>query len=266
MSSRRRDPQEKVLADHRIQDTLQLELKALSITIYEVALYRDSNTASLPSTQPAKLWSLLTSARDCLTFALSVPSEVVPDLPMSFFNLLQYALVVLSNVVFLPSAPGWDSSIAKREANALDFGLRIKAKFGDDLTKTGPDPSMDERDVWQYFSRGISALIAWHQMCESSPAAVGHSEFLISSPGMMLKCGMSDTMTALSSWKACRSGPPNAANRAREGTIPNSAESSNREGPEGPSDAVSNAWDDEAWQSMLDDFSMFPTTAGFPVG
>ncbi|KIW63826.1 hypothetical protein PV04_08798 [Phialophora macrospora] len=253
----------------RANYSLLAELKALPIIIHEVALYRDwANAPSSPSSHSSHLWDLLTSCREFLNFVLSVPSESVIHLPSTIFNLLPYALIVLSTVSRLPPTSGWDSAIAKREADATTLGLRIKAKFGDELTKTGPDVSIEQKDVWQYFSRGIGGLVAWHQRCEMSSSAAGESELEVplSSPSGVINCGVADAMNAFVSMRIRNLAPLNFGNLVQDHMTANVASGHDAGRGETQPDAMMNLWDDEAWQSILDDFSMFPTTAGFPVG
>ena len=143
-----------------------MELKALPIAIHEAALYRDRSSISTSLSQSSHLWDLLTSTRDVLEYALSIPSQAANEFPSLFYHIIMYALIVMSMVVRLPSGDGWDNAIAKREADVVAFGLRAKEKFGKELTKTKPDLSIDEKDIWQYFSSGLGALVAWHQRCE----------------------------------------------------------------------------------------------------
>ncbi len=253
------------MAYHFCEDLLIAELKALSIAIHEVALYRDRDINSL--CQNLHLWDLLTSARDFLNYVLSIPTEAMTGLPAMLFNLLPYAIIVLSTVSRMPSIAGWDSTIAKREADAANYGLRIKAKFGDELTTTGADVSIEQKDVWQYFSRGIGGLVAWHQRCETSGAG-DDVNVPISSPSATIKCGMADTLTAFTSMWFRKPLPFNLGGAMQEqggGSVAIANEVSSR--AEAQQDMSMNLWDEEAWQSILDDFSMFPTTAGVgPVG
>ena len=224
----------------------------------EVALYRDYSAASSSSAQVSRLWDLLTSARDFLRYAQSIPNEVMVNLPATTFNLLTYALIVLSTVSRLPSTMGWDSSIVKREADATNFGLRIKARFGDELSKTAQDLPIDEKDVWRFFSRGIGGLVAWHQKCEMSSGA----EIDIHIPISGGRCGMADTMTAFTNMWFRKPVMPATSMIREHMAAPVAAPNDNRTDVQPDSLDI---WDEEAWQSILDDFSMFPTTAGFPV-
>jgi hypothetical protein len=256
-------------ADKTVPDALLAELKAVPITIHEVALYRDwANASSSSPSYSSHLWDLLTSCRDFLNFVLNIPSESVTHLPSTIFNLLPYALIVLSTVARLPPTSGWDSGIAKREADLTTFGLRIKAKFGDELTKTGPDVGIEQKDVWQYFSRGIGGLIAWHQRCETSTSVAGEAELEVplSSPSGPIKCGMADTMNAFTSMRIRKPAALNFGNLIQDQMTANVASGHDAGRGETQPDVLMNLWDDEAWQSIVDDFSMFPTTVGFPVG
>ncbi|KAJ9613073.1 hypothetical protein H2200_003014 [Cladophialophora chaetospira] len=241
--------------------SLILELKALLITIHEAALYRDRD-ANSPS-QNSHLWDLLTSARAYLHYVLSIPRDAITVLPATFFNLLPYALIVLSTVSRLPSTAGWDSSIAKREADVVNLGLRVKTKFGDELSASAPNASIEQKDVWAFFSRGIGALVSWHQRCETS-SGESDVEVPISSPSSTMKCGMADTMTAFTSMWIRKPIPFNIQEQMA-GNVGSATEVNSR--PEMQPDTIMSMWDDEAWQSIMDDFSMFPTTTGIaPVG
>jgi hypothetical protein len=145
---------------------MNAELKFLPMVMYEVGLYH-TYALSTSSTNAAHLWSLLTAARDFCEYVLSIPSDTIRCLPSTTFNMLPYGLVILSMVSLLPSGPGWDSVVAKREARATQYGQQIRAKYGEELTKTLPDAPLEQKDVWQFFSRGMGGLIAWHQRCEN---------------------------------------------------------------------------------------------------
>ena len=249
------------------EDALITELKAVSITIHEVALYCDNSAVLSSSAQSFRLWDLLTSAKDFLSYALSIPTEVVTDLPAAFFHVLPYAFIVLSTVARLPSATGWDSAIAKQEADATNLGLRIKAKFGDELTKTGPDVSFEQKDVWQIFSRVMGGVVAWHQRRKMSGEAETGVDIPISSPRLMTKCGMADAMNAFASFRVRKPMALYAGDVTQDQGTARVVSPSHADRAETQQEDMStNVWDDEAWQSILDDFSMFPTTAGFPAG
>ncbi|OCT44543.1 hypothetical protein CLCR_06205 [Cladophialophora carrionii] len=263
-------------------DALLAELKALPIIIHEVTLYRDwASVSSSSCSHSSHLWDLLTSSRDFLNYVLNIPRAARINLPATFFNLLPYALIVLSTVARLPSTIGWDSVIAKREADATTFGLRIKAKFGDELTtfgdelttfgdeltKTSPEASIEQRDVWQYFSRGIGGLVAWHQRFEAPGSTrEGGLEVPLSSSSGGMKCGMADTLSAFSSMGVRRHSPLNFGNVVQEQMTANAAGGYDEARGETQPDILMPLWDDEAWQSIVDDFSMFPTPAGFLFG
>ncbi|ETI20880.1 hypothetical protein G647_07223 [Cladophialophora carrionii CBS 160.54] len=249
-------------------DALLAELKAVPIIIHEVTLYRDwASVSSSSCSHSSHLWDLLTSSRNFLNYVLNIPRAARINLPSTFFNLLPYALIVLSTVARLPSTIGWDSVIAKREADATTFGLQIKAKFGDELTKTSPEASIEQRDVWQYFSRGIGGLIAWHQRYEapSSTREAGLEVPLSSSSGGV-KCGVADTLSAFSSMGVRKHSPLNFGNVVQEQMTTNAAGGYDEARGETQPDILMPLWDDEAWQSIVDDFSMFPTPAGFLFG
>ncbi|OAG42460.1 hypothetical protein AYO21_03336 [Fonsecaea monophora] len=294
-------------------DILMAELKVLSITMYEVALYRDLSSTTSPSmNKVSQLWNLLASTRAFVDYFLSVPEDALRHLPAAFFSFAAYALIVLSTVSRLPSTSGWDSAIAKHEADVLNLARRVKVKFGDELTRTGNSVGTDHRDVWAFFARGMGGLIAWHERCEkesqgstavasaTATAAAGGGEgeepdyeLRISRPDHTLtaRCAMADVMTPFNTLRFLK--PDAGPNRI----TPESEKSENGTQPTpqghhimtdpgvnpgtgtdhdvnahtaadlGPSnDAVDGLWDDEVWQSIMDEFSMFPTTTGFPAG
>ena len=93
-------------------------------------------------------------------------------------------------------------------------------------------------------------------------------EVPISSPSATTKCGIADTLTAFTSMWFRKPLPFNLGSVIQDpgtATMPSTNEVSSR--AETQPDMSMNLWDEEAWQSILDDFSMFPTTAGIgPVG
>jgi hypothetical protein len=185
----------------------------------------------------------------------------------------------LSMVSLLPSAPGWDSAIAKREAKALEYGQRTRAKFGEELTKTSPDAPFEERDVWQYFSRGMGGLIAWHRRCETQAEEDPEYHLLISPPvagTFNLRCAVADMMTPFQAIRLRKSGPPGMQDSIIEGerqqvTATVARDPAGTVGIDMPSAgevdmSLNNFWDDQSWQAMLEEFSMFPTAEGFQLG
>ncbi|OAP57428.1 hypothetical protein AYL99_08166 [Fonsecaea erecta] len=272
-----------------IQDNylLMAELKVLPIIMHEVALYRDLSTTAHSTTAntASQLWELLTATRAFLEDFLSVPGPALRHLPAAFFSFSAYALIVLSTVARLPSTSGWDGAIAKREADVLDMAQRAKVKFGDELTRTGDRVPTDQKDVWAYFTRGMAGLMAWHERCEkesegaaATAAAGGEArgepdyELPISQSGQPLtsRCAMADVMTPFNDLrvrKRVEPGPVGQQQQQRPPQVDPGGTALGGGGAEGqPTDMVSGFWDDEVWQSIMDEFSMFPTTAGFPAG
>jgi hypothetical protein len=233
--------------------------------IHEVSLYRDLDTTS-PTISSSHLWSLLTAARDFLIFALSIPREALTDLPASFFSGLPYSMIVLSAVTRLPTMPGWDSTIAKREADVVNYMQQVKRRFGDELSKTRPDLPVDQKDVWQCFSRGLTGVLSWHHTFDSSGPVEGDMEIPITSSSTTMQCSVAETMNALSAmlvrkpiplnYGPAASDPASAAAVTNANVVPGSETQQTDLG----------LWDDAAWQAIIDDFSMFPTTAGLPLG
>ncbi|KIW11734.1 hypothetical protein PV08_09006 [Exophiala spinifera] len=248
------------------------EIQALPVTLYEIALYRDHSNTSTPS-QTSNLWNLLTSARDLLTHVLEIPKEIITELPSGFFNLFPYALVVLSIVSRMPTTSAWDHAIASREADFMDFTQRIQTKFGTELSTTTPDAEPDQRDVWQFFSRGLSGLSTWHQRCESTSSAEAEIEVSLVSPYHTMKCAMADTMTAFASMRFQKTtqhscGAEHEAQPVVQlygTTEPTSGTATGNYNHQSQQDMLgSSIGDNMMWQSIIDDFSMFPTTTGFP--
>lgn len=217
----------------------------------------------------------MTSARDFLIHVLELPNEIIKDLPAAFFNIFPYALVVLSIVSRFPTTSGWDSSIAKREADFISIIQRIQVKFGSDLSATPPDVDMEKKDVWQFFARGIGGLSAWHQKCGSTPAGEVEIDVSIVSPYLTMKCAMADTMTAFASMRIRKSSQPNCGAENETPSVIQLYDATNTDGPHSSAATGTEAQppqqelsaglmgDDMMWQSIIDDFSMFPTTTGF---
>ncbi|OQU94426.1 hypothetical protein CLAIMM_00782 [Cladophialophora immunda] len=282
---------------------LMAELRALPIIMHEVSLYRDPTMTSHSTHNASQLWELLTSTRAFLEYFLSVPRDVLRHLPAAFFSFAAYALIVLSTVARLPTTTsGWDGAIAKREADVLDMARRVKVKLGDELTRTGDGVGTDQKDVWAFFTRGMGGLMAWHERCEKESEGVAAAaamvatagggggggggraatggdadyELLISAssgPPLTTRCAMADVMTPFNTLRIRKPVPPNSG---PEGG-PQGPHPPNNADPGGigfggsgvdaqPTDMVNGFWDDEVWQSIMDEFSMFPTTAGFPAG
>jgi hypothetical protein len=252
-------------ANENGQDALIIELKSLKIKIHEVALYRDNVIESESTYHASNLWELLTSARDFLDFVLSIPGEVFKTLPSSSMTLFSYALIVLSTVSRLPTSAGWDSSIVKGAAGVMNIAQRLRAKFGA-LTQTGDVGNPEQKDVWAFFTRGLGGLIAWHQACEQQSGDGMDNDLPMhySLPTSATRCTVADIMTsfaALRLWK-----PLQTHHEDENGTrgIP-TAEWCPYPGNVSP-DIASNFWDDEVWQSIMNDVSMLPTTAGLFCG
>ncbi|KIW17362.1 hypothetical protein PV08_04556 [Exophiala spinifera] len=238
---------------------LLAELKALRITVYEVALYREPVTAAESNAYTFHLWNLLSSSRDFLEYLFSIPKEVVKDLPAGCFTLFSYALIVLLIVARLPSMAGWDSSIAKQEANLIGRLQHAQKTFGDGLTQTGDAMSLEQRDVWAFFSRGIGALIVLHQKSghQSENGTDCHVPMSSTIAPCVTRCSVSDLMTAFG---ALRVRKPNESISFGEHTEAARGTGSLQTQPE----TVMDLWSDETWQSILDEFSMFSTVTGFP--
>ncbi|KAK6365162.1 hypothetical protein LTS17_011394 [Exophiala oligosperma] len=236
------------------------ELKALRITVHEVALYRDPAIVAESTGHTFHLWNLLSSSREFLKYLFSLPKDVLRDLPAGCFTLFSYALIVLLIVVRLPSTTGWDSSIAKQEADFIGLIQRAQKTFGDELTQTGDAVSLEHRDVWAFFSRGTGGLMGWHQ--KSGLQSEGGIDFHVPMSSTiapcMIRCSVSDLMTAFS---ALRIRKPNES--VSFGGQPQLTTGAG--GPQIQPETAIDLWSDETWQSILDEFSMFPTAAGFPA-
>ena len=182
-------------------------------------------------------------------------------------NSLAYGLIVLSTIAHLPSSPGWDSSVAKREANFVHTAQRAQDMFGNNLTSTSDDVPMEEKDVWQFFARGIGGLIAWSQHFEARREGVIEYELPISSHGGTLKCSITDLMTAFMSLRVRR--PAQSASiptpMTQNGLIDNGGGACNPYRTDTQSDNIWNFWEEDVWQSMFDDYPTFDTTAVPPV-
>jgi len=257
------------------------ELKFLHVTIHEVALYRDLASKSQQASR--QLWDLLTSSRDYLNYAWSIPRDVMKYLPAAFFNSTAYAMIVLATVSRAPSTAGWDSSIAKREADFPSIGERARTVFRDELSKTpGENVSVAEKDTWAFFGRGMGGLLAWHQRCEQQCDGGADFDLPISPSGTLvgssaMSCTVADMMTPFTALRVRKAPTRPPSNRggveARAGPQPTpDAENGYGAGdgrPEPQSaglNTTAELWDDEVWQSIMEDFSMFPTTAVFPAG
>lgn len=240
-------------------DALIAELKALRITIHEVALYRDPVIAAGSTAHTFHLWNLLSSSREFLEYLISLPKEVLRELPAGCFTLFSYALIVLLVVVRLPSTAGWDSSIAKQEADLVGIIQRAQKTFGDELTQTGDAVGLEHRDVWAFFSRGTGGLMVWHQ--KSGLQSEGGTEFHVPMSSdiapCMIRCSVSDLMTAFSALRIRKPYDSMSSGQPQPMTGVGGLQSQ----PE----TVVDLWSDETWQSILDEFSMFPTMAGFPA-
>ena len=249
------------------EDTLTAELKLLQITLNEVALYRDRTASTLTSSPFSHLWQLLVATRDYLSYILSVPRDAARILPAGFLNSLAYALIVLSTITHLPSSTGWDSSVAKREANFIDTAQRAQEFFGNSLTSTSDDVSMEEKDVWQFFARGLGGLIAWHQHFEARREGGIEYELSISPAGGPLNRSITDIMTAFMSLRVRR--PPQPVSMAtpvtQNGLTDTPGNAGIPERTDTQSDNIWNFWEEDVWQSIFDDYPMFGTTAAFPV-
>ncbi|KIW98118.1 uncharacterized protein Z519_01702 [Cladophialophora bantiana CBS 173.52] len=270
---------------------LMAELRALPVVMHEVALYRDPAIASQSTITTSHLWELLTSTRFFLDYFLSVPTDALRHLPAAFFSFSAYALIILSTIARLPSTSGWDSSMAKREADVLNIAQRVKIKVGDELTRTGHSVSTEEKDVWAFFGRGMGGLMAWHERCEKESEGTGAAtgggegdyELPISQSGVPLttRCAVADMMTPFNALRFRKPVHPNTggvATNGAQGENPNAASGGSAfigggvgGGGTGaaadaqPTDMGTSFWDDEVWQSIIDEFSMFPTTASFPT-
>ncbi|EXJ75039.1 uncharacterized protein A1O5_01735 [Cladophialophora psammophila CBS 110553] len=266
---------------------LMAELRALPVIMHEVALYRDPAIALQSTITTSHLWELLTSTRAFLDYFLSVPTDALRHLPAAFFSFSAYALIVLSMIARLPSTSGWDSSMAKHEADVLNIAQRVKIKVGDELTRAGHSVSTEQKDVWAFFGRGMGGLMAWHERCEKESegtvAATGGGErdyeLPISESGAPLttRCAVADMMTPFNALRFRKHVHPSTG-----GGVPNGPQGENPNAASGgtafigggvgggadtqPTDMGTSFWDDEVWQSIMDEFSMFPTSAGFPTG
>lgn len=152
----------------------------------------------------------------------------------------------------------------------MTIAQRIRQKFGDDLTLTGDNVPIEEKDVWAFFKRGMGGLIGWHQRFETQGEGEVEYDLPITPSGanLPLRCALADLMT------------PFAAMRVRKPLVSNANISKAIQGPptadlgaalsgtrfDTQPDMFSSIWDDEVWQPILEDYSMFPTTAAFPPG
>jgi hypothetical protein len=240
------------------------EIKFLSVALHEVALYQDQTVAPRSAFNASPLWDLLTSTRAWVDYILSTPLEMLKVLPSAFHTYPAYAMVILSTLSRLPSTSGWEGSMAQKEADFVNIGQRLITRYGRELSQTADDIPTEQKDVWSFFSRGAGGLMAWHQRCGKQGDGQPEYELPISStsnnPG--LRCTVADMMTSFTALRINRPIQPNhSVEHATQGVAEGLAPEANAQ-----PDMVPDVWDDGVWQSILDDFSMFPTTNGFAAG
>jgi hypothetical protein len=253
-------------------DSLILELKALPVSLHEVALYQHgSHATSFSSLHTSTLWTLLQSSHDLLTSFLNIPTEDLKLLPSSAFMLMWYGFVILSNIVRLPSGQGWDRAIAKKEATVSELGSQAKDKFGS-LSKTGTNVELRERDVWSFFYNAMGAMLIWHKKYELQVGGETEGEkfsgILPSAPNSSC-CAVGDLLTACTTLVSQHIKEVINNNREEERrSVVAGTESVQRSQAERQEEIPSTPWDDVMWQSMLDDFSLFPpaSTMGYQAG
>lgn len=135
-----------VIANRCPLDVLQIECLTASVAIHEATLYtvQASSIASLSRT--SSLSSLLSSSRALANFCLRVPDDTIQHLPISSIIMFWYGFLILAKVVLIPSSPGWDREIAKREADLSGLGRAAKEKLTSvKLTQSGEAVNTD---VW----------------------------------------------------------------------------------------------------------------------
>jgi hypothetical protein len=181
--------------------------------------------------------------------------------------LLCYAFVVLSDLVCLPSAPGWDSTTAKKEAGMADLGKEIKDKV-ESLTKTGGHTG--ERDVWSFFCSGLGGMLAWHKKRETQHVPNGDTspDNAKSTSGASTRtnrCNVRDVLDSCSLLVALHYRVANmSASCDDRGSIEAADKTMAGEHNETEEqESLPSLWDETIWQSMFDDFSLFsPTQPG----
>lgn len=180
-----------------------------------------------------------------------------------------YGFVILSNVVRLPSGQGWDRTIAKKEATVIELGTQVKDKIGS-LSRTGTHKDFRERDVWSFFYNAIGTMLIWHKKYELQLETEDEkfSGIIPSAPNHSC-CAIGDLLTACTALVAHHIKEVMSNNREDERrAAAEGAEPVQRSQAEKQDELPSTLWDDLMWQSMLDDFSLFPPapTMGYQAG
>ena len=127
-------------------DVLQVECLTASVAIHEVTMYTVQTSSIAALTRTSSLSSLLSSSRALANFCLRVPDDLIQHLPISSIVMFWYAFLVLAKVVLIPSSPGWDREIAKKEADLSSLGRAAKDKLTSINSRLEGDAM--NTDVW----------------------------------------------------------------------------------------------------------------------
>ena len=250
-------------------ESLSLELKFLSISIHEVALYAHMPPSSrFSASHTSRLLTLLSSSRALIIAFLSTPSPVAEHFTLSTFSMVWYGYVVLSKLALLPSSPGWDRSVAQKEANFVELARRAKDKAAA-LSRTVKDSGVAEKDIWSGFVSTIDGMLSWYKkQCDVQTG--GEDTGMEGSAGMQgPHPNPSDSVGELliqykslgvPQQQGC-GGCGDCGDIGNHGTAAESVQTPNGDHRcEGLEEVPSNLWDDLAWQNILNEYSFIPPT------
>jgi hypothetical protein len=146
----------------------------------------------------------------------------------------------------------------------MDVGQRIRKRYGGELSQSPDDLPTEQKDVWTFFDRGAGGLMAWHHKCEKHSEGTAEYELPISSASnnTTMRCTIADMLTPFT---ALRIRKPFTMNSGVEsGALGQPAtDGGNVHSTLVQPDLVPDVWDEQVWQSILEDFSMFPTQDPF---
>ena len=145
---------------------------SLEVLLYKIAMMEETSSPHPPShdlTQLQLLHSCLQSLKSFFTSFYSLPSELLPLYPHSFWMQISHAIMILSHLLLYQSEPGdWDREFARSTIDYYDVIHTLEKKWGEaqylyeKLPGNFPDRNIDSRQVFANLSIRIQSFKDYH--------------------------------------------------------------------------------------------------------
>ena len=245
-------------------DTFEAECLTTTLAIHEIALYQDKIT----SIRTTSLSTLLHTSKALINLCLRIPDHIITHLSIGPISVFWYAFMILARLVLIPSSPGWDHEIAKREADLAGLGRAARDKLASIRGTENHDTDMV--DVWIYFSHVMRSMLMWNKKHAQPSKDDPTTEDSQAECGAVMKFNGAQ-------FPLCDIGQSMAQNTDQYATEDICRDQTTKIAEVQPSpDLSQEAWDlspsefldDSLWQRVLDDFTLLPPApmGGYPVG